>query len=97
VATCGKWSRLLKKRELLAYYILCRESGRIWNVGEAVDYLVENLLVTRKVASTITRRLRRLGLLVKEADLTYKCVGFEEYFRELLNNYVCKKRLKRST
>lgn len=96
MAACGKWSRLLKKRELLAYYTLCRESGRVWNIGEAVDYLVENLLVTRKAAFTITRRLKRLGLLVRESDLTYKCVGFEEYFRELLNNYVCKKRLKRS-
>jgi len=92
--SCGKWSTLLKKRELLAYYILCKVDDRLWNIGEAVDYLVANLMVERKAAFSILRRLRRLELLVRESELYYRCVGFEKYFDELLKNYVCRKMMR---
>ncbi len=88
------WSRLLKKRELIAYFILCR-SGRVWNVGDIIDYLIDNLYVSRKVAHSIFRRLKRMKLLIRMDDVMYKCIPFEEYFEGLYRSYVGKK-MKRS-
>ncbi len=89
---CGRWSRLMKKRELLAYYILCREDGVKWNIGEAVDTLMDKLCVSRKVAFSIIRRLKRIGVLENIDKLVYRCIGFNKYFNELYRNYVCKKK-----
>lgn len=82
----------MKKRELLAHYILCRENGKTWNIGEAIDTLMDTLLVNKKTAFSIIRRLKRMGLLVKDGEMVYKCVGFEEYIRALYENYVYKKK-----
>lgn len=90
-AECGKWSRLLRKRELLGYYLLCRDSGLEWNVGDAIDRLTRSLLVSRKVAFSIARRLIKMELLQRVDAYKYRCVGFEKYFEELYRNYVCKK------
>lgn len=92
MSDCGRWSRLLKKRELLAYYVLCSEDSRKWNIGEAVDVLVKTLFFNRKTAYSIIRRLRRMGLLVREDHVTYECIGFQKYIEELLRNYVCRKK-----
>ncbi len=92
MSECGKWRHLLKKRELLAYYMLCRDSGREWNIGEAVDLLTNELLVERKVAYSIIRRFRRMGLLEQINNLIYRCYGFNEYIEELLRNYICRRR-----
>lgn len=92
MSNCGKWRRLLKKRELLAYYILCREKGIKWNIGEAVDHLMNNLLLRRKTVFSILKRFKRMGLLIQIDNLTYSCYGFNEYIEELLKNYVCRKK-----
>lgn len=89
---CGKWSRLIEKRELLAYYLLCREDGLKWNIGDIIDKLVSELYVSRKTAFTITRRLIKMNLLHSIDKFVYKCIGFEKYIEELYRNYVCKKK-----
>lgn len=89
---CGQWSRLLNKRELLAHYVLCREDGLEWNIGEIIDKLMNELYVSRKVAFTITRRLRRMNLLKRIDNYVYKCIGFEKYIEELYRNYICRKK-----
>jgi len=81
-----KISRLLKKRELLAYYVLCREE-REYNVGEAIDIIIEKLFLSRKVAWNILRRLVRLGLLTRIDNIHIKCRGFYNYFDALLQSY----------
>jgi len=86
------YRRLLKKRELLSYYLLCREKDRVWNIGEAVDLLVNELFLTRKTAFNIVKFLRKMGLLITVDTLVVKCLGFNEYFDELLRNYKYRKR-----
>ncbi len=76
----------LKKRELVAYYLLCREP-RIWNTGEAVDFLVKKLCMNTKTAYNVLRRLRRLGLLRYLNELSYECVRFNEYMDRLVEEY----------
>jgi len=93
---CGRWSRLLKKRELLAYYRLCREESE-WNIGEAVDQLCKELLFTRRVSFSIIRRLKRIGLLVQIDHVRFRCVPFTNYIEELYKNYICKKRRRLKT
>ncbi len=77
----------LKKRELVAYYLLC-SSENTWNIGDAVDLLISRLCLSRKVAYNILRRLRRLGLLRKQFDLVYKCVPFHVYIKRIVEDYV---------
>ena len=93
---CGKWKRLLKKRELLAYYLLCREDGTKWNIGDAVNVLVNSLYLTRKTAFSVIRRLKRMNLLVGDTPMEYRCVGFLNYIEELYKNYICRKRKRLS-
>lgn len=88
-------TRLMKKRELLSYYLLCMEEGRVWNVGEAVDELVSKLGMSRKVAFSIIRRFRRIGLLVRAGDLDYRCYGFLRYIKDLYESYAERRRLVR--
>jgi len=89
---CGKWNRLLSKRDLLAYYLLCREDGRVWNTGDIIDKLEKELYVSRRIAFSITRRLYRMNLLQRVDYYVYKCTGFNKYIEELYKNYVCKKK-----
>ncbi|MCD6301333.1 MAG: hypothetical protein J7L82_04605 [Staphylothermus sp.] len=86
----SRWSRLLKKRELVAYYLLCGwEGGRTWNIGEAVDYLIKELCLSRKTAINIIRRFKRLELLNQRDQVSLSCVGFKSYLEEIVKNYVC--------
>lgn len=87
----------MKKRELLAFYLLCsKKEVRVWNIGDAIDVLVDELLFTRKVAYSVFRRLKRLGLLEHVGEYKYRCIDFNMYFDELLKNYICVKKLKRN-
>jgi hypothetical protein len=86
----------LDKRDLLAYYLLCSFlDKRVWNIGEAIDVLVNRMYLSRRVAYSVFRRLRRLGLLIHRGDLVYECFDFNKYFEELLKNYVCGRRRRR--
>lgn len=86
----------MKKRELIAYYLLCvRKKTNVWNTGDLIDVLVNELLFNRKTAYSVFRRLKRIGLLVRIGEYTYKCIDFNEYFDELLKSYVCVKKLER--
>ncbi|WP_244372335.1 hypothetical protein [Staphylothermus marinus] len=92
----SRWSRLLKKRELIAYYLLCvKKKNDVWNTGDIVDVLVNELLLNNKTAYNVFRRLKRIGLLVRVGEYMYKCIDFTEYFDELLKSYVCVKKLRR--
>ncbi|MEM1661557.1 MAG: hypothetical protein QXP72_05590 [Desulfurococcaceae archaeon] len=94
---CGKTTRLMKKRDLVSYYVLCLEEGRVWNIGEAIDELVSKVGLTRRIAYSVLRRFRRTGLIVKTNDLEYRCYGFLKYIEDLYRSYVCrKKRLTKS-
>ncbi len=77
----------LKKRELVAYYLLCSNENT-WNIGDAVDFLVSKLCLSKKTAYNIFRRLRRLGLLRRQVDLVYKCVPFKVYIERIVEDYV---------
>lgn len=92
VGSCGKFSRLLKKKELLSYYVLCLEEGKVWNIGEAVDVLSNRLNIGRRTCFSILRRFRRLGLLEGINEVDYRCLGFLKYVDELYRNYLCRKR-----
>ncbi len=89
---CGRWNRLMKKRELLAYYVLCREDGRVWNTGSIIDKLMNDLLFNRKTAFSVLRRLKRIGVLIPIDKTSYRCIGFEKFFEELYKNYICRKK-----
>ena len=85
-------TRWLKKREFLAYYLIYRVYGsKSFNIGEASDLLIQRFCCSRKVAYNIIKRLYRLGLLVKEDKITYKC---KDLF-EVLDNYLSTYALKR--
>ena len=89
----SRWSRLLKKRELVAYYLLCGwEGGRVWNIGEAVDYLVRELRLSRKTAINIIRRFKRIGLLEPREQVSFVCIGLKTYLEEIVKSYVCLRR-----
>ncbi|GEM_PF-1650702 len=81
-----KISRLLKKRELLAYYVLCKEEIE-YNIGEALDTIINELILSKKVAWNILRRLIRLGLLTRTDNVHVKCKEFYSYFDALLQSY----------
>ena len=86
----SRWSRLLKKRELVAYYLLCGwEGGRVWNIGEAVDYLIRELRLSRKTAINIIRRFKRIGLLEPRDQVSFVCIGLKTYLEEVVKNYIC--------
>ncbi len=86
-ASSKQWSRLLKKRDLIAYFLLCREP-RKWNIGEALEYLVENMYVSHKVAHSIVRRLIRMQLLSRVGEVDLECIGFMEYIKGLARSYI---------
>ena len=91
----SRWSRLLKKRELVAYYLLCGlEGGRVWNIGEAIDYLVRELCLSRKTAINIIRRYKRIGLLEPRDHVSFECVGLKTYLEEIVKSYVCLRKRK---
>jgi len=94
---CGRWRRLLKKRELIAYYVLCSDGARDWNVGEAVDVLMNKLYLDKKTAFNIFRRFVKMGLLNKFNELNYRCYGFMNYIDELYRNYICRKKRRLKT
>ncbi len=90
-----KWSRLLKKRELLAFYLVCYKSKRnTWNIGELIDYLMHRLYFSRKVAFSIVRRLKRLGVLVSVGENELGCIDFLEYLDSILENYASRRARK---
>lgn len=82
-----KISRLLKKRELLAFYILCKGGEREYNLGKALDIIMKELILSRKVAWNVLRRLIRLGLLRRINNVYVKCIDFSYYFDALLRSY----------
>ncbi len=82
-----KISRLLKKRELLAFYILCKDGEREYNIGEALDIIMNELILSRKVAWNVLRELIRLGLLRRIDNVYVKCIDFSRYFDALLRSY----------
>ncbi len=82
-----KISRLLKKRELLAFYILCKDGEREYNIGEVLDIIMNELILSRKVAWNVLRRLIRLGLLRRINNVYVKCIDFSHYFDSLLRSY----------
>ncbi len=54
--------RVPKKREITALWLLYKKGGEI-NLGEAIDLLRTELCVTKRTASNIIKRLRKLKLL----------------------------------
>lgn len=85
----------MKKRELVAYYLLCGwEGGRVWNIGEAIDYLIRELCLSRKTAINIIRRFKRIGLLEPRDQVSFECVGLKTYLEEIVKSYVCLRRRK---
>ena len=77
----------IAKRELSAAIILYRLYGEASvNLGLAIDTLREELGVTKKVAMSIVKRLRKLGFLTVESDnlkvevkVRNPCSVIEEY------------------
>lgn len=56
-----------KKREVAALWLLHRRGPRL-NIGVAIDLLREELCVTKRTASNIVKRLKRIGALKIERD-----------------------------
>jgi hypothetical protein len=84
-----KYTRLLKIRELSAYYVLCGTGRREWNIGDAVDELRVKMKTSRKASLNIIRRFIRIGLLeLKDDHVTVKCIGFDEYVRGVVESYL---------
>ncbi len=85
-------ARWLKKREFLAYYLLYRTYGsNCFNIGEAMDLLIQRYCCSRKVAHNIVKRLYRLGLLVKEDNLVYRCRDLFEVLDTYLTTYITRR------
>ncbi|MEZ0394647.1 MAG: hypothetical protein ABWK00_06365 [Desulfurococcaceae archaeon] len=83
-----KWSRLLKKRELACYVILCDGSRGTFNVGEAAERLVREVGLSWRTALNVVRRLRKMGLLVAVDEVMLECIDPLEYLRGLARSYV---------
>lgn len=87
-----KWSKLFKKRELLAFYSVCYKSKKnTWNIGELIDYLMQRLYLSRKVAFSIIRRLKRSGVLVSVGKNELRCIDFIDYLDSVLENYASRR------
>ncbi len=56
-----------KKREVAALWLL-HERGPRLNIGVAIDVLREELCVTKRTASNIVKRLRRIGVVKIERE-----------------------------
>ena len=79
----------LRRRELAAYYVLLEASPL--NLGEAIDLLSGKLCMTRKVARSVVKRLRRLRLLYLEkgeGGLLVRVREPLEVLREDAHNYM---------
>lgn len=79
----------LRRRELAAYYFLLEAAPL--NLGEALDLLSSELCMTRRVARSVVKRLRRLGLLYlekEEAGLLVRVRGPLEVLQEDARSYM---------
>ncbi|MEB3759922.1 MAG: hypothetical protein GSR72_01700 [Desulfurococcales archaeon] len=71
----------LNKRELVAYTLLCKHKKI--NYGDAIDLLASELVMTKRTASNILRRLKRLGLIKVKIEDTGIIVEAEDIWRIL--------------
>ena len=87
----------LEKREIAAYLLLVETYGEnsIVNIGNALDTL--SIIMSRRIARKILKRLWKKGFLEKESLITYKIKPVKESFKKYLIPYIAqriKKNLK---
>ncbi|MCE4609780.1 MAG: hypothetical protein F7C36_05315 [Desulfurococcales archaeon] len=73
----------LKKRELAAYTLLSKHKKI--NYGDAIDLLTSELIMTKRTASNVLRRLKRLGLIKVKIEDTRIIIEVEDIWRILDN------------
>ncbi|MCE4617793.1 MAG: hypothetical protein F7C32_04335 [Desulfurococcales archaeon] len=85
------------KRELTAFIILASKTGKTLNLGEAQDILAKELCISRRVARSILKKLRNLGLarikLLKE-EVQVELLDLEEGMKMLAERYATERRLR---
>ncbi len=83
-------SRIPGKRELTALVLLYDKGPRL-NLGEAIEILREELCVTKRTASNIVRRLRRIGAARVEVErerISIEVVSPDELLRRVAEAYL---------
>ncbi|GAB6147514.1 hypothetical protein [Stetteria hydrogenophila] len=83
----GRWPR---KREVAALWLL-HERGPTLNLGEALGVLREELCVTKRTASNLLKRLRRLGAVKLETrggGVVVEAVDPAEFIGRLASSYI---------
>jgi DNA-binding MarR family transcriptional regulator len=86
--------RVPKKRELAALWLLYSRGGTL-NLGEAVDILRDELCMTKRTASNVIKRLKRLGVAdieVKENEIRVKVKSPFEVLKTLAEEYISRRR-----
>ncbi len=85
----------LNKRELAAYTLLSKY--KMLNYGDAIDLLASELIMTKRTASNILRRLKRLGLIRVKIEDTRIIVEAEDIWRildDMLEKYKAERHRK---
>lgn len=89
----GRWP---KKREVAALWLLHSRGPRL-NVGEAIDVLREEMCVTKRTASNIVKRLRRIGAVRLERDgdsIVVEALDPAEFIRRYASSYIASRRAR---
>ncbi len=82
--------RVPKKRELTALWLLYTKSSEM-NLGMAIDLLRDELCMTKRTASNVIKRLRKLGLVeirVHNDEIRLKAVSPLSLIENIASQYI---------